>query len=256
MPCYYSIILYKFSYISQEAAKKTMENPLFFGAMLVAQEQADCYVSGCANPTSNVLRALVQIVKPEPGIKTISSAILQFSHATDLGEQGIVLFADPAVVPDPSPEQLADIAIAAAHTWQRLMKKKAHVAMLSFSTKNSAKHPMVDKIRAATTLAKQKAPDISIDGELQSDAALVPEVAAFKAKGSAVAGHANVLIFPDLNTGNIAYKLLERLGKTVAIGPLLQGLSKPCSDLSRGCKAQDIVNVSTLILAEALDYKK
>ena len=242
--------------ISQQQAKQIMAHPIYFSAMLVAQGIADCYVAGCVNPTAEILRAALQIIKPAKGIKTVSSSIIQISPKTCFGKNGIMLFSDVGVVPDPSAEELADIAIAAAKKWEHLMDEKAKVAMLSFSTKGSAKHASIDKVITATNIVKERHPEIIIDGELQLDAAIIPEIAETKAPGSPVAGKANVLIFPNLNTGNICYKFIQRLGDCLAYGPILQGLSKPCSDLSRGCSAQEIVDVSAIVMYEAVNRMK
>ncbi|MBU0651206.1 phosphate acetyltransferase, partial [bacterium] len=228
-------------------AEKKMNDPLYFGAMLVSAWEADCYVGGCANPTADIIRATLQIIGPEKGIKTVSSCTMHILNQTQFGENGIIMFSDTGVVPEPNAEQLADIAISAAKKWERIMLSQSKVAMLSFSTKGSASHPLVDKIVQATKIVQEKNPEILIDGELQLDAAVVPKVGQYKSPGSQVAGQANVLIFPDLNAGNIAYKLIERLGGTIAYGPILQGMSKPCSDLSRGCSARDIIDVACIV---------
>ncbi len=238
--------------ITVEQASTIMMNPLYFGAMLVACWDADCYVGGCANPTSEIIRATIQTIQPEKGIKTISSSTIHILHNQSFGEEGIMFFSDPGVIPDPTAEQLADIAISAAKKWELIMRVPAKVAMLSFSTKGSAKHPNVDKVIKATQIAQEKAPNFIIDGELQLDAAVMPEIAKRKAPGSLIEGKANVLVFPDLNAGNIAYKLIERLGDTTAYGPILQGMSKPCSDLSRGCSANDIIDVTAIVAAETI----
>jgi phosphate acetyltransferase len=239
--------------ISPQTAEKIILDTLFFGAMLVAEKKADCYVAGCANSTANVLRAAIPIIKPEKGTKTISSSTIHILNNTSIGENGIMFFSDTGVIPEPDTEQLSDIAVSAGKKWEKIIKTPAKVAMLSFSTKGSAQHPLVNKIVKATALAKQKAPEMLIDGEMQLDAAVIPEIGKYKAKQNPVAGQANILIFPDLNSGNIAYKLIERLGNTIAYGPILQGMSKPCSDLSRGCSAQDIIDVSAIVIAECLE---
>lgn len=239
--------------ISWEDAVNTMKNPLYFGAMMLAQNKVDCFVGGCVNATSDVIKAVILVVKPAYGIRTVSSCTIHILNTPNIGENGIMLFSDPGVIPEPTADQLADIAIASARKWENIMKCQAKVAMLSFSTKGSASHPLVDKIVQAVNIVKEKNPEILIDGELQVDAAVVPEIGAFKCPGSPVAGRANVLIFPDLNSANIGYKLIQRLGNTLAYGPILQGLTKPCSDLSRGCSSQDIVDVSCIVIKEAIE---
>ncbi len=223
-----------------EEAKKIMKHPLFFGAMMVRQGIADGSVAGSISTTGDVLRAGLQIVGMPEGINVVSSFFLMVFPNT------VYSFADCAVVPEPTAEQLADIAISTAENHRKLTGEQPRIAMLSFSTKGSASHPMVEKVQKATALAKQKRPDIIIDGELQLDAAIVPSVGKKKAPGSEVAGTANVLIFPDLNAGNIGYKLTQRLAGAEAVGPIVQGLKKPCYDLSRGCSVDDIVSVAAI----------
>lgn len=223
-----------------EKAKETMKNNLFFGAMMVREGMADGFVGGSASPTSDVLRAGIHCVGMPEGISTVSSFFLM------IWQERVFAFADCAVVPNPTEEQLADIAISTADNFSKLVGDEPRVAMLSFSTKGSAEHEMIDKVRNATEIVRKKRSDLKIDGELQFDAAIVEKVGKSKAPGSEIAGKANVLIFPDLNAGNIGYKIAHRMGGAKAIGPIVQGLRKPVFDLSRGCSVDDIVGTAAI----------
>ncbi|HHM23911.1 MAG TPA: phosphate acetyltransferase [Bacteroidetes bacterium] len=225
--------------MTPEKAREVMQNPLFYGAMLVREGLADGSVAGSVNTTGDVLRAGLHIIGLAPGISVVSGAFIMVVPGWDR----VFTFADSAVVPDPTPEQLAAIAKSSAETHRKLTGDDPVVAMLSFSTKGSAEHPLVDKVREGLRIAKENYPELVIDGELQVDAAIIPEIGQRKAPGSPVAGKANVLIFPDLDAGNIGYKLVNRFARAAAIGPIVQGLAKPANDLSRGCSVDDIVNV-------------
>lgn len=239
--------------MTAEEAKKILTAPdnLYFAGMMVRMGDADGEVAGATGTTGNVLKAAFQTVGTAPGIKTVSSFFLMVTKTPSFGENGIILFADCAVNPNPDAQALAEIAVATAGNCKSFLDVPARVAMLSFSTKGSAAHPDVDKVNAAIKIAKELDGSLQIDGELQADAALLPNVGEKKAPGSPVAGKANVLIFPDLDAGNIAYKLVERVAGADAIGPIIQGLAKPINDLSRGCSVDDIVNVIAITAVQA-----
>ena len=232
--------------MTPDKAAETLQNYLYVGALLVRAGVAHGYVAGAANATANVIRSALHCLKTKPGIKTLSSCFLMDVPDCEFGAEGMFIYADCGVVPNPTAEQLADIAIISAGSCRTLIGVEPVVAMLAFSTKGSAHDPIVDKVIEATRIVKERAPELQVDGELQADAAIVPSVAAKKAPGSPVAGKANTLIFPDLNVGNICYKLTERLAKAGAYGPLIQGCAKPVNDLSRGCSVEDIVTVAAI----------
>ena len=242
--------------VTLEEAEQVVKDSLYYGNLLVRNGKADGSVAGAVNSTANVVRSAIQCVGVQQGFKTVSSFFLMVVPDKKFGHEGAMIYADCGVVINPDITQLAEIAIASADSCRALIGVEPKVAMLSFSTKGSAKHAMADKVIEATKTIKVRMPDLEVDGELQADAALVPAVARKKAEGSSVAGHANVLIFPDLNAGNIAYKLTERLTGGTAIGPILQGLDKPCNDLSRGCKAEDIVNAVAITAVQSQARKE
>ncbi len=234
-----------------EKAYETLKDPIYFATLLIQLDKADGLVSGAEHSTAHTIRPALQIIKTRPGISVVSGCFIMIVPNSTFGDNGLFVFADCAVNPDPTSEQLAEIAIASAETARNLCGMNPRVAMLSFSTKKSADHPNVDKVIKAYEIAKSKAPNLEIDGELQADAALVESVGQKKSPGSTVAGKANVLVFPDLQSGNIGYKLVERLAKAHAIGPFLQGLNKPVNDLSRGCSIQDIIDVTAVTAIQA-----
>ncbi len=238
--------------VDLDKAKATMLDPLFFASMMVKMDKADAEVAGAENTTGNVLRPALQIIKTAPGISAVSGAFIVIVPNCEFGDNGIFVFADCAVTISPTSQQLAEFAKASAETAVNLCgMKDPKVGMLSFSTKGSASDPVVDKVVEATNIAKERFPELKVDGEFQLDAALVQSVGASKAPGSPVAGQCNVLIFPDCNAGNIGYKLVQRLAKAEAIGPILQGIAKPVNDLSRGCSVEDIVNVVAMTAVRA-----
>jgi phosphate acetyltransferase len=241
--------------ITYEEAAKLIEDPLYLGVMMIKSGDADGEVSGADHATGDVLRPALQYIKTASGISIVSGAFLMILQDKSFGDNGVLIFADSAVTPNPTDKELAEIAISTAHTARVIAGMEPRVAILSFSTKGSAKHELVDKVISATKIAQQMAPDVMIDGELQGDAALVESIGQKKAPGSKIAGKANVLIFPDLNCGNIAYKLVQRLAKAEAIGPILQGMAAPINDLSRGCSVDDIVSMIAIAANQAAGVK-
>ena len=242
--------------VTLEDARYTVKNPLYLGCLMIKAGDADCMVAGALSPTSSVLRAAFQVLKTKPGISVVSGAfIMLLPENVPYGQDHMLVFADCAVVPEPTAEELAQIAIATAKTTKDIAGLDPVVAMLSFSTRGSASHERVDKVRHATELAKEMYPSLKIDGEMQSDAAIVESVGRLKAPDSPVAGHANTLIFPSLEVGNIAYKLVQRLAGAGAVGPILQGLAAPVNDLSRGATVDDIVNTIIVTCNQAIGDK-
>lgn len=242
--------------LTREQAVELVKDPLYFGCLMIKSGDADGELAGARNTTGNVLRPALQIIKTQPGISVISGAMLMFCKEKAYGEDGFLLVADVAVMPNPTAQELAQIAVCTGRTMKNMIGIEPKVAMLSFSTKGSAQHEFVDRVVEATGMAQQMAPELKIDGELQADAALVPSVGKFKAPGSPVAGEANVLVFPALEIGNIAYKMVERLGGAVSVGPVLQGMAAPINDLSRGCSVDDIYYMTAITANQAITAKK
>ncbi|HKK63074.1 MAG TPA: phosphate acetyltransferase, partial [Bacteroidales bacterium] len=238
--------------MTEEKALELVKDPLYLGTLMIKAGDAEGEVAGARNATGDVLRPAFQIIKTMPGISVVSGSFIMILKDTEFGENGIIVFSDGAVHPDPSDNELAEIAVATAGTVRSILGFEPRVAMCSFSTKGSASHPMVEKVVNATKKAKEMDPSLSIDGEMQVDAALIKEIGESKAPDSPIAGNANVLIFPDLNAGNIGYKLVQRLANAEAIGPVLQGLAAPINDLSRGCSVSDIVNLVAITANQAI----
>ena len=239
-----------------EEARKKVLDPLYFGCLIIKNGDADGQISGALSTTGDTLRPALQIIKCAPGISGVSGAMLLITQTPQYGEDGVLVVGDVAVTPMPDASQLAQIAVCTAQTAKSVAGfEEPRVAMLSFSTKGSAKHEVVDKVVEATRMAQEMAPELHIDGELQADAALVPGVGEKKAPGSKIAGHANVLVFPCLEVGNIGYKMVQRLGNADAIGPILQGIARPVNDLSRGCSVDDIYKMVAITACQAMDAK-
>ncbi|MBO4666353.1 MAG: phosphate acetyltransferase [Paludibacteraceae bacterium] len=238
--------------MTEEEAMRKAQDPLYLGCLMIKAGDADGELAGARGTTADTIRPAFQILKTKPGVGIVSGAFLMLTPAKQLGADGVLMFADCAVNPCPDARELAQIAISTAQTARSLAGIEPKVAMLSFSTKGSAKHELIEKVTEATRIAKELAPELAIDGELQADAALIPSVAEKKAPGSPVAGQANVLVFPDLQAGNIGYKLVERFSGADAIGPILQGIAAPVNDLSRGCKVQDIVQMVVITANQAI----
>ncbi len=242
--------------LSREEASKLVEDPLYLAVLMIKAGDADGEVAGALNVTGDVLRPAFQIVKTSPGISVVSGAFIMILKEKEFGSDGIIVFADCAVHPDPTEQELAEIAVATARTTQSIVGVEPKVALLSFSTMGSAKHPMVEKVVNATRLAREMAPEFMFEGELQADAALIESIGQKKAPGSKIAGKANVVVFPNLECGNIAYKMVERLAHAEAIGPVLQGMAAPINDLSRGCSVSDIVNLVAITATQAAGLTK
>ena len=239
--------------ISEEDAKRIVKDPVYFGMMMVKMNDADGLVSGAAHSTSDTLRPALQILKTAPGTKLVSAFFLMNVPNCEYGENGIFIFADSGLNENPDSEKLAEIAASSAKSFEQLTGKESKIAMLSYSTYGSAKSELTQKVIDATKLVNERYPELKVDGELQLDAAIVPEIAESKAKDSKVAGRCNTLVFPDLNAGNIGYKLVQRLAKAEAYGPLCQGIAKPVNDLSRGCSADDIVGVVAITAVQCMN---
>lgn len=237
--------------MQMDEAMRLVEDPLYLGTLLIKNKEADGEVAGARNATGDVLRPAFQIVKTLPGISVVSGAFVMIFKDTQWGDNGIMVFADCAATPNPTEKELAEIAVMSAKTAKAIAGLDPRVAMLSFSTKGSAKHDMVTKVVNATKLAHELDPELKIDGELQADAAIIPSVGASKAPGSEIAGHANILVFPTLEVGNIAYKLVQRMAGAEAIGPVMQGMAAPINDLSRGCSVEDVINVVAITVNQA-----
>ena len=238
-----------------EEARKKVLDPLYFGCMIIKNGEADGQLAGARNTTGNVLRPALQIIKTAPGITCVSGAMLLLTHAPECGDNGVLVMGDVAVTPVPDANQLAQIAVCTARTAKAVAGIEPRVAMLSFSTKGSAKHEVVDKVVEAFGIAKEMDPNLAIDGELQADAALVPSVGQSKAPGSPIAGKANVLVVPSLEVGNIGYKLVQRLGHATAVGPILRGIARPVNDLSRGCSIDDVYKMIAITANQAIAAK-
>lgn len=241
--------------MTPEKAKEIMKEPIYFGTMMVKVGDADGIVSGACHPTAHTLRPALQILKTAPGTKLASAFFLMVTKCPEYGEDGVFIFADSGMNEYPDADGLSEIAISSAKSFKQLVGKEPRVAMLSYSTYGSASSPLTEKVIEATRILKEKAPDLLCDGELQLDAAIIPEVAERKAPGSPIAGKANVLIFPDLDAGNIGYKLVQRFGRAEAYGPLCQGIAKAVNDLSRGCSSDDIVGVVAITSVQAQDME-
>jgi len=237
--------------MTPEKAAKLVEDPLYLAVLMIKNKDADGEVGGAKNSTGDVIRPAFQIVKTIPGTHVVSGAFLMFTEKPQFGEDGLIIFADCAVHPNPTASELAEIAVSTARTAKNIAGIEPRVAMLSFSSKGSAKNEMVDKVVEATRLAQEMAPEFIIDGELQADAAIIPEIGNQKAPGSKVAGKANVLVFPTLEVGNISYKLVQRIAGIKVVGPILQGMAAPINDLSRGCSVEDIVNLIAITVNQA-----